>query len=168
MTKRLLALASGIALAMSLATAPAVAEQRGTTCAITGKANFNPGLTVVPGTYKFKFSGKLSDCQSTGDATSGKVKAKGTANAACEGGTAQGTAVVKWNTGKKTTVKFSTVDVGALIVLRGNVTKSTDSGLGKGDNILGALIFQADPAECAYGGLTGATFTGQVGGGSPA
>ena len=166
MNKRLLALASALAVVMSLATGSAVAEQRGTTCAINGTVKFKPGLTVTPGTYGFSFTGKLTDCQSTGDATSASVKAKGKANAACEGGTAEGTAVVKWNTGKKTTVAFSTVDVGASITLRGTVTKSTDNGLGKGDNVLGELAFQADATQCASG-LKSASFTGQVGGGSP-
>ena len=98
--------------------------------------------------------------------TSGKVVAKGTANAACEGGTAEGVAVVKWNTKKKTTVEFSTVDVGASVTLTGEVTKSTDPAFGPGDTILGQLAFTADVSQC-QSGLKSADFLGQIGGGSP-
>ena len=92
--RRLILLVSVIAIGLLPANA-GHAEQRGITCGLTGSATFKPGLTITPGTYKFSFTGDLADCQSTGGATAGTVKAKGTADAACEGGTAQGKATVK-------------------------------------------------------------------------
>jgi hypothetical protein len=143
------------------------AAPRGTTCSLAGKATFDQGLTLVPGKYGFSFKGKLTDCLSTGKVKSGRVTSTGTAEAACEGGTATGKATVVWNTGTKTVIKFSTVNVGALVTLRGKVTKSNEKSIGKKDNVLGELAFEADPTECAYGGVRSATFHGQVGGGSP-
>ena len=141
------------------------AEQRGVTCTLDGSAKFKPGLTTSLDSYKFSFKGKLSDCQSTSGVTAGTVKAKGTAEASCQGGTAEGKATVKWENGKKTTLSFSTVDVGASVTLRGNVTKSTESSLGTGDNVLGQLVFEADATQCQTG-LKKANFLGQVGGGN--
>ncbi len=142
------------------------AEERGVTCALEGTAKFKPGLTVVLDTYAFSFKGKLTDCQATSGVTSGTVKAKGKTDGSCEGGTAEGKATVKWDNGKKTTVAFSTVDVAASVTLHGNVTKSNDASLGKGDHILGQLVFEADATQCQTG-LKKAKFFGQVGGGSP-
>ncbi|MDQ3987549.1 MAG: hypothetical protein M3280_13760 [Actinomycetota bacterium] len=163
--RRLILLASAFAIAILPGTYSAHA-QHGTTCGLTGKATFNPGLTVVPGDNGFKFKGKLADCMSSGDVTAGTVTAKGKAAGACEGGTAQGKALVEWNTEKETAVKFSTVNVGALVTLRGKVTKSTEPAFVKGDTVLGELVFEADPSQCASG-LKKAHFVGQVGGGSP-
>ena len=164
--RRLIVLTSVLATFLFPANMTAQAEQRGTTCGLTGSATFKPGLTATPASNKFAFKGTLADCQSTGDATSGKVTAKGTANAGCVGGTAEGVATVKWDTKKKTTVKFSTVDVGASVTLTGEVTKSTEPGLGAGDTILGQLAFDADVTQCQTG-LKTAKFLGQIGGGSP-
>lgn len=141
------------------------AEQRGTTCGLTGTATFQKGLTLTPAVYKFGFKGALADCESTGGLTSGKVVAKGTANASCEAGTAEGVATVKWNTKKKTTIEFSTTDIGASVTLTGEVIKSTEPALVKGDTILGQLAFNADVTQCQTG-LKSADFLGQIGGGS--
>ncbi len=142
------------------------AEERGVTCTLEGSAKFKPGLTTALDSYKFSFKGKLSDCQSTSGVSKGKVKAKGTADASCEGGTAEGKATVKWENGRKTTVAFSTVDVAASVTLHGNVTNSTESSLGTGDHVLGQLVFEADATQCQTG-LKKAKFLGQVGGGNP-
>ncbi len=142
------------------------AEQRGVTCTLEGAAKFKPGLTTSLDSYKFSFKGTLSDCQATSGVTKGKVKAKGTADASCQGGTAEGKATVKWENGRKTTLSFSTVDIGASVTLHGNVAKSTESSLGPGDHVLGQLVFEADATQCQTG-LKKANFLGQVGGGNP-
>lgn len=142
------------------------AEQRGITCGLTGTAKFKKGLTLTPAVYKFTFTGTLADCQSTGGATSGTVKAKGTADASCEVGTTEGTAAIKWDNKKKTTVEFSTYDVGASVTLAATVLKSTETSVGTGDNIVGELAFEADVSQCPDG-LETADFIGQIGGGSP-
>ena len=164
--RRLIVFLAAGALSLIPAGITAQAEQRGTTCGLSGSATFKPGLTSTPSAVKFVFKGSLTDCQTTGDATSGKVVAKGTADAGCIGGTAEGVATVKWDTKKKTIAKFATTDVGASVTLQGEVTKSTEPGLGAGDTILGEVIFDADVTQCQTG-LTKADFLGQIGGGSP-
>ena len=144
----------------------AQAQERGTTCKLDGKAAFTPGLTVTPSNNSYTFSGKLTGCQSTGKVTKGKVSAAGKGSVACEGGTSKGKAKIVWNTGKETYVSFSTTDVGALVAVKGTVTKTYEKSFKKGDDILGALVFEADPTQC-QAGLKSASFTGQVGGGSP-
>jgi hypothetical protein len=142
------------------------AAERLTACGLTGKANFKPGITLVPDTYKVTFTGKLADCQSTGKVKSANVRAVATADASCELGTVEGKSTIVWDTGKKTVVKFSTVDVGASVTLTGQVTKSSESSFKKNDNILGQLAFEADATQCTSG-LKSAKFTGEVFGGSP-
>ena len=142
------------------------AAERATSCGLTGKANFKPGITLTPGTYDVTFKGKLADCLSTGKVTSGKVSAVAVAEASCEFGTVEGKATVKWDTGKKTKIKFSTTDIGASVTLTGQVTKSSESSFKKNDNILGQLAFNADVSQCTSG-LKSAEFSGQVIGGSP-
>lgn len=164
--RRLIVMTSVFAVSLLPANMTAQAEQRGTTCGLTGTATFKGGLIIIPGTYKFGFTGQLADCESTGNITSGKVTAKGTASAACEGGTAEGVATVKWNTKKKTTVSFSTTDIGASVTLQGEVKKSSEPAFGAGDTILGQLAFEADVSQCTTG-LKSADFLGQIGGGSP-
>ncbi len=161
-----LALAASMALALSAFAAPSQATEHGTTCGLTGKASFKPGLTGTPTPNKYKFKGALADCQSTGDVTSGKVTASGAGTIACEGGTTTGKAKVVWDTGKTTLVSFTTTDVGALVALEGTVTKTTEPAFVKGDRVLGVVVFEADPAQCQTG-LKSAEFFGQVGGGSP-
>lgn len=163
--RRLIAITAVLALSL-LPAGLSQAEPRGITCGLTGSATFKPGLTVELATYKFSFKGKLADCEATSGVTSGTVKAKGKAEASCEGGTAAGKATIKWENGGKTTVSFSTVDVAASVTLRGKVISSTESSLGAGDDVLGQLAFEADATQCATG-LKKAHFRGQVGGGNP-
>ena len=146
---------------------PANAESHGVTCSLSGDATIKPGLTTTGGAYTVKFTGELTDCQSTGDATSGAVKATAKANGSCGEATAEGIAVVKWDDGKTTKVSFTTTDIGALVILQATVVSSTESALAKGDSEYGVLAFQADPTLCAGDGVTEASFTGQIGGGNP-
>ena len=166
--KKVVLILSSLALVASAFAAPASAmEFHGTTCSLTGAATIKPGLSMESGEYKVTFAGELTDCQTTGDATSGKVTAKAVATGTCAEATAEGLATVKWDTKAKTTVEFSTTDIGALVILQGEVTRSTDTGLTKGDSVFGALAFNADPAECTGDGIEKASFEGQVLGGYP-
>jgi hypothetical protein len=154
---------------LALVAAPlgsATAEERVTTCGLTGKARFQKGLTLVPAHYEFSFKGKLTDCESTGRVSSGVVKAKGMADASCEIGTTTGKARVLWNTGKRSVIKFSTYDVGASVSVVGKVAKSAEKSMSKNDDVLGQLFFQADASKCATG-LKSAKFSGQLITGSP-
>ena len=165
--RKILLILSSMALVATAFAAPAGAEPHGTTCSLEGAATLKPGLSMENGEYKVSFKGELTDCQSTGDATSGTVTAKAVATGTCGEATAEGVAIIKWDSKTTTTVEFSTVDIGALVILDGEVTKSNDAGLAEGDSIFGALVFQADPADCAGDGITEASFNGQVGGGYP-
>jgi hypothetical protein len=137
------------------------AGERGTTCDLTGKARFRKGLTLVPTEYKFSFTGKLTDCESTGRVKSGIVEAEGKANAACEAGTTVGKAKVDWNTGESSVIRFSTYDVGASVTVVGRIAKSTERSMSKKDRVLGEVVFQADASKCATG-LKRAAFSGQL------
>ena len=165
MKKLLTLLAAGFILAALVV--PAHAEPHGVTCSLSGDAKIKPGLTSTSGDMKVKFSGELTDCQNTGDATSGTVKATATATGSCAQAAAEGVAVVKWDDGNATKVEFTTTDIGALVILQAKVVSSTESSLAEGDTELGVLAFQADPTLCAGDGVTEATFNGQIGGGSP-
>jgi hypothetical protein len=165
--KRVLFLVAVVALGLAPGTAPVQAETHGTTCGLTGKSFFDgSGLTMVPDTYGFSFRGKLTDCESSGKVKTGKVSARGVADAGCAVGTTKGKALVEWNTGKTTTIRFATTDVGASVTLDGKVVKSSEKSFSKGDAVLGQLAFEADATKCVEG-LKSANFTGQVLGGSP-
>ena len=144
------------------------AAERGTTCTLNGKAKFSPGLGSTLTATKYTFAGKLTDCLSTKSGlTSAKVTAAGAGTVGCATGTTTGKALITWNTGKTTTVKYSTYDAGAAAELAGTVASSTEKAFKKGDNVFGSLVFDADPTLCAGDGIKSAVFTGQVGGGSP-
>ena len=166
--KKTLLILSCIAL-IGAAFAPSVGaiEPHGSTCSLEGEATLKPGLSMENGEYKVAFNGELTGCQSTGDASSGAVSAKATATGTCAEATAEGVATIKWDSKTTSVVDFTTTDLGALVILEGEVTKSNDAGLVEGDSIFGALVFQADPTQCTGDGVTKASFNGQVGGGYP-
>jgi hypothetical protein len=144
------------------------AAQRGSTCTLTGKAKFTPGLSSTLQPTKYTFAGKLTDCQSTdGKLHSGTVSASGGGSVSCGTGSTAGKATILWNNGKKTLVKFNTYDAAALAELAGQVTGGTETAFKKGDEVVGSLAFNADATKCAAGGIKSAVFQGQVGGGSP-
>jgi hypothetical protein len=168
MKKALLIISSMALIAAAFISPATAAEFHGSTCSLTGEATLKPGLSMESGEYKVAFTGELTDCQSTtSDATSGAVKAKAVATGTCGEATAEGVATITWDTDAKTTVEFSTTDIGALVILQGEVTKSNDTGLLTGDSVFGALAFNADPAECMGDGISEASFNGQVVGGYP-
>ena len=147
----------------------AVAAEHGYTCTLTGGAKFTPGLTAETQQLKFVFKGEYSDCQSTDGASGAKLSAKGVVNdASCAMSQAEGVAKIKWDNGKKTTVEFTTEDVGALVFLTGTVGKSNSEAAQTGDDVFAGLIFDADATKCPSDeGITEAEFSGQAGGGSP-
>ncbi|MGH2806593.1 MAG: hypothetical protein ACRDKT_04890 [Actinomycetota bacterium] len=171
-TKLSIALSAGLLIA---AVAPpvqadpvVVAEEHGITCSLTGEAKLKPGLNMDDGEYKVTFTGELSDCLATGDASSGTVKAKAVGSGTCGHNTTEGVAMIKWDNKTKTIVDFSTEGAGATVLLTATVTKSNESSLVEGDDAFGLLVFQADPTACeSDAGVTEAGFNGQVGGGSP-
>ena len=158
-------------LAFALATLPlpAHSEEHGFTCGVTGAATFDPGVTVEPGAFDIAFKGKLSDCESTGNLSSAKVVATAKADAtSCAFGETAGRGTVTWKDGKKSSFKFSTTDIGAAVLLHGEVNRSNADAVRKGDDLLSLLVFSADPTLCSTEeGLTKVEFQGQVGGGSP-
>jgi hypothetical protein len=144
------------------------AAERGTECTLNGKAKFSPGLSSTLKATKYTFAGKLTDCLSTkAGLKSAKVTAAGAGEVSCATGSTSGKALITWNTGKTTAVKFNTYDAGALAELEGQVTSTTEKAFKKGDKIFGSLVFDADPTLCAGSGITSAVFQGKVGGGSP-
>ena len=169
MLRKALFVIACVSLVTGLLAAPATAQEfRGITCGLEGTAKLKPGLTSTDGEYKVAFTGTLNDCQTTGDATGGTVKAKALANGNCAHAVAEGKATIKWDNGNTTAVSFSTEDVGALVVLTYEVVKSNEPAAATGDQGIGLLAFQADPTACeTEEGITKADFVGQVGSGSP-
>ena len=162
--KKVALVLSVVALVAAALAAPAVAEPHGITCELSGDAQLSPGLTSEDGKYNVVFEGELANCLSSGDESSGTVKAQATAEGNCAHATAEGHALIKWDTGKKSMVDFTTEDIGALVILEYTVTKSNASGALEGDSGMGVLAFQADPTACeSEEGITDAAFTGQVG-----
>ena len=161
MKKALLIFAS---IALVAVFAPTVAaEPHGITCQLTGEAKLAPGLTAEGGKYNVVFTGELSGCQSSGDIGGGTVKAQATAEGSCVHAVAEGHALIKWDNGNKSQVDFTTEDVGALVVLDFEITKSNDDTAVEGDQGLGALFFQADPMGCnSDEGIKEASFEGQI------
>jgi hypothetical protein len=159
----------GISILCLIPQAAGSAAERGYTCTLAGAASFTPGLTSEPQELKFVFKGEYSGCQSTDGASGAKLTAKGVVHdASCAMSNAEGVAKIKWDNGKRTTVGFSTEDVGASVTLTGTVTKSNSEAAQSGDDAFAQLAFDADVTKCNTDeGITEAEFSGQVGGGSP-
>ena len=164
--KKLLAV---LAISIMAFSQQAVAAEHGYTCSVTGGAKFKPGLTSEAQQLKFVFKGEYTGCQSTDGASGAKLSAKGVVNdASCAMSQAEGVATIKWDNGKKTSVEFTTEDVGALVFLTGTVGKSNSEAAQSGDDAFAALAFNADVTKCNTDeGITEAEFSGQAGGGSP-
>ena len=159
---------ASIALAASALVVLAVpansAESHGLTCNVTGAARFSPGVTSEAADFKVAFKGELSDCQSTGEATSATVVAKAKAeDTSCAYGGVTGKGIIKWDDGKKTRFEFSTTDIAAAVILTGEVTKSNDDVAQRGDDMASTLAFNADATKCeTKKGLTKVDFQGQM------
>lgn len=139
---------------------PAGADPHGALCHIAGKATFSKGLTTDAQDVKYKFTGTLDNCEASDSAYTGAtLSAKGAGSLSCGQGTSKGVAVIKWNTGKKSTVTYTTTSFGALVQIQGDVTK----GQFAGDSAIGGLVFEANPPDCFGGGVKTATFDGLTG-----
>src|SRR4051812_18859010 len=118
------------------------APPHGLGCELSGVAKIAPGLGTTVRNTHFTFSGKLTNCQgSDSKLTTGKVVAKGVGKLSCAGGTTMGTAVIKWNTHKKTIIKLSTSGVANADNVQFSVTSSNESALVKGDQGDAGLAF---------------------------
>jgi hypothetical protein len=166
--KKSVALLAISLMALSIQTT-SVAAERGYTCTLAGAAKFTPGLTAEAQELKFVFKGGFTGCQSTDGTSNAKLSATGVVHdASCATSQAEGVAKIKWDNGKKTTVEFTTEDVGAAVFLTGTVGKSSSEAAQTGDDTFAALAFNADATKCnTDDGITEAEFSGQVGGGSP-
>jgi hypothetical protein len=175
----LLAAASAMVLALAAPSPTEAAPPHGGLCTLQGSASFTPGLTVKPNkAVKYTFTGNLSNCAKgtlkaappTTGTTGGTVSASGSAvnpGIACEAGASKGTSTIHWNAGTTSAASFKTYSAGAVTLVQGKITSSTDPDVHAGDTTAGALVFQtSSPQSCAQGGLTSATFTGEVGTGN--
>jgi hypothetical protein len=177
------ALAAAFALAV-----PAGAASASGGCALSGTANFTPGLGSAAANFDYNFSGTLSNCQST-DSTapaSGVVSAgqtitiggvvyqepTATGNGSCSSSTTSGIAIVTWKDGTHTVISYTTTGAGAAVQLSGKVipsvtvtspTGSTDVASDRyaGNAANGQLTFgTTTPQNCVSGGLTSASING--------
>jgi hypothetical protein len=194
MTKRLVSAAASVAAigGLALALAPsAMAAPNGGLCQLTGSANFaSPGLTTSSVPFSYTFSGTLTNCHSGSSGglnstpTGGNVftpdPASGTGG--CATSTTSGVAIVQWNDGDTTVVKYTTTGAAAAVVQQGSVIASytTTSGTTPttyttnepstpvGDSAGGVLTFNptAGPTACQTG-VTSAAINGAIGTGSP-
>src|SRR5439155_18983881 len=154
MIKRILWLAPAATLiaAFAIAAPPAQALPHGATCELTGTASFAaPGLGVKPNkTLTYSFSGSLTGCHEGTvskappnlGTTSGSINATGQAKApvglACEGGASTGSG--SGNSGSGTfNFSFTTVGAGAIVLVEGAVTGSSDPNIHPGDKAAAAL-----------------------------
>ena len=160
MPRKLALIVSALVMA-SLWTIPqASADPHGALCHITGKAAFSKGLNTEAQKVTYKFTGALDNCAASDSAYTGAtLSAKGSGSLSCGEGTSTGVAIIKWNTGKKSTVSYTTTSFGALVQIEGSVTK----GQFAGDSAIGALVFEANPPDCVGAGVKTATFDGLTG-----
>jgi hypothetical protein len=158
MKRRLLVLGTVGALVLSLwAAAPAQAAGN-SSCAISGQAQFTPGLKTANQAVSYTFTGKASGCVSSDKTVkNGSISASGSgAKVACSGGKTAGSGAIAWNNGQSSGFSFTTSGAGALVSVSGQVT----SGEFAGSKITAVLAFTANAAQCASTGVSTASFTG--------
>jgi hypothetical protein len=93
-----------------------------------------------------------------------------TGSGGCASNTSKGVAVVTWADKTITVVSYTTQSATAGVVLQGSVIPSTKAGKKvikttryAGSNAVGALAFEASPADCAGAGVASAGIAGFVG-----
>lgn len=179
--------------------APAIAAPNGGVCQLTGTANFGgAGLTVNSSPFTYNFSGTLTNCHSgtssglNGGPTGGTIQTVGSGtynalgNGGCASSTTSGVAVVNWNDGDTSVVKYTTTGAAAAVVQQGSVVSSyqyqsgTDS-LGNpvyttyttnepatpvGDSAGGVLTFNPGSPTACQTGVSTAAINGAIGTGS--
>jgi hypothetical protein len=167
-------LLAAAAVGAAVVTVPAHAADGGG-CQLDGTATFKNG----PGTdqakkFTYMFSGDLSGCQSNiaGAPATGKIATlvPSTGVGGCASNTSNGIAVVTWADKTVTVVSYTTQSATAGVVLQGSVVPSTKAGKKVikttrylGSNAVGALAFEASPADCAGSGVASAGIAGFVG-----
>jgi len=95
------------------------------------------------------------------------VAAAGAGTLSCAGGSTKGVATIRWNTGKTSTISFTTNGLANGDQLQFRTTKSTEAGLKKGDQSAGGLAFTSFTGDCTSGGVTSAHFQGMSLAGGP-
>jgi len=103
-----------------------------------------------------------------------------TGSGSCASSSGSGIAIASWNDGTTTVASFTTQAVGGAVNLAGNVvagvtlpvinpqpgqptTVTVTTTRYVGDQLQGAVAFQADPSQCAGSGVTSPTVSGAVG-----
>ncbi|MDX6288160.1 MAG: hypothetical protein QOG53_3645 [Frankiales bacterium] len=124
-------------------------------CRISGTAHINPGLSTKAQNFTDTFSGAFSNC-ANGPVKSGSITEVGSGNGSCATATTAGIATVRWNNGQTSTIKLTTKGVGSVLKVAGTFT----AGLFKGSKASALLNFNANPTQCATGGVTTVTFVG--------
>src|SRR6266516_2579174 len=131
-----LAFVAAIVAAAAFASPAAAASGGG--CQLDGTASFNPPLTNTAAPFKYGFTGKLTNCQSSeaGAPASGAVEAGQvvtdpsgeqfqepvpSGNGSCGNGTTNGTAIANWADGTTTVIQYTTDSVAAAVHLSGTV-----------------------------------------------
>jgi hypothetical protein len=151
-------LLAGIVTAVAIL-APTGASAATGACALGGTAHVSPGLTTKARSFKFTFGGSLNACQGGGTAKSGTLSASGTGTGTCAHTTGAGSALVSWNNGKTSAIKFTFSGVGNVVLVQGTIT----SGLFAGQKATAPIAFtSASPslAACASTGITALKFSG--------
>lgn len=111
--------------------ATAASGPGGSTCSLSGTANFNTPLYGGPsaGSFTYSFTGKLTSCQSSssGAPSSGTIAAGvgglplPSGSGSCASSSTSGIAVIDWSDGKNTVVSYSTTGATAAVSLQGTV-----------------------------------------------
>jgi hypothetical protein len=160
---------AALGLGTTIAALPSSASgPHGVGCQLTGVAKISPGLGTSVQATKVSFTGKLSNCQSSDSKlTSAKVSAKGSGQLSCAGGSSKGIATIRWNTGKKSYISYTTNGVGNGDALQFTTKKSTEPALAKGDQGGGGIAFTSFKGDCTSGGVTSASFNGMTVAGNP-
>jgi hypothetical protein len=125
-------------------------------CAISGTAHINPGLSTSSKSFTDTFSGAFTNCQNGGAVKSGTISEVGKGKGGCSNATTTGVASVRWNTGASSVISLKTSGVGSVLYVSGVFV----SGLYKGSKASAILNFNANPVQCAQGGVKTATFNG--------
>jgi hypothetical protein len=153
----LIALLGAVALLGGVSTGANTASAAGPkSCAISGTAHINPGLSTKSQKFTNTFTGAFTSCQNGGAVKSGTISEAGKGVGGCSRATTTGLATVRWNTGATSVIALKTSGVGSALYVSGNFV----TGLYKGSKASALLNFNANPVQCANGGVSTATFNG--------
>ncbi|HJP66373.1 MAG TPA: hypothetical protein VKA30_08730 [Actinomycetota bacterium] len=125
-----------------------------TTCDINGTATFDPGLKLSARQQTVKITATLSNCVG-GGVTSGKARGKATGSMSCFGGSGEGQAGVRWDTGE---VSAGTATVSST----GDITGTITYGKFIGEPVTADITATPGPGDCILRPITKATLTGTI------